>query len=171
MSEKVVVTNKKANFLYQIVEVLEAGVVLQGTEVKSLRMGRANLKDSYATIRNGEVVLCNMHISPYKQGNVFNHDPDRDRKLLLHKQEIKRLTGKIMERGMTLVPLKIYFKEGRAKIELGLGRGKSVVDRRKDIPADQNLFRQIRSGGPVAEREIQDARPPRRHPGAGREIF
>ena len=133
MSEKIVVTNKKARFLYEIIEVLEAGIVLQGTEVKSLRMGRANLKNSFATIRNGEVYLCNMHISPYEQGNIFNHDPERDRKLLLHKQEIKRFTGKVMERGMTLVPLKIYFNKGRAKIELGLAKGKSVYDRRKDI--------------------------------------
>ena len=133
MSEKIVILNKKARFLYEIIEVLEAGIVLQGTEVKSLRRGRANLKDSYATIREGEVVLCNMHISPYEQGSIFNHDPERERKLLLHKQEIKRLTGKIVERGMTLVPLKIYFKNGRAKIELGLARGKSAYDRRKDI--------------------------------------
>ena len=133
MPEKIVILNKKARFLYEILEVMEAGIELQGTEVKSLRNGRANLKDSYATIRGGEVWLCKMHISPYEQGNIFNHEPERERKLLLHKQEIKRLTGKVLERGMTLVPLKIYFKNGRAKVELGLARGKSFADRRKDI--------------------------------------
>lgn len=133
MAGKVVVTNKKARFQYEIVEVFEAGIVLQGTEVKSLRTGKANLQDSYATIKDGEVFLYNMHISPYEKGNIFNHDPNRVRKLLLHKLEIKRLTGKVLERGMTLVPVKIYFKNGRAKVELGLARGKSQVDKRKDI--------------------------------------
>jgi len=133
MGEKIVVTNKKARFQYEIIEVIEAGIVLHGTEVKSLRQGKANLQDSYATIKNGEVFLYNMHISPYERGNIFNHEPDRVRKLLLHKQEIKRLTGKVVERGMTLVPTKIYFKNGKAKVELGLARGKSQVDRRKDI--------------------------------------
>jgi SsrA-binding protein len=133
MSVKVVVTNKKARFLYEIIETFEAGIVLLGTEVKSLRLGKGNLQDSYATIKEGETFLYSMHISPYEQGNIYNHEPDRVRKLLLHKQEIKRLTGKVVERGMTLVPLKIYFKNGRAKVELGLARGKSLVDRRKDI--------------------------------------
>jgi SsrA-binding protein len=133
MNGKVVVTNKKARFQYEIVEVFEAGIVLQGTEVKSLRTGKANLQDSYATIKDGELFLFNMHISPYEKGNIFNHDPNRVRKLLLHKLEIKRLTGKVLERGMTLVPVKIYFKNGRAKVELGLARGKSQVDKRKDI--------------------------------------
>ena len=133
MSEKIVIVNKKARFLYEIIEVMEAGMVLQGTEVKSLRMGKANLKDSFATIKGGELFLCNMHISPYEKGNIFNHDPERERKLLLHKQEIKRLTGKVVEKGMTLVPLKIYFKNGRAKVELGLAKGKSSYDKRKDI--------------------------------------
>lgn len=133
MSQKIIVTNKKARFQYEIIEVLEAGLVLQGTEVKSLRLGKANLQDSYATIKDGEAFLYKMHISPYEQGNIFNHDPDRVRKLLLHKQEIKRLTGKVIERGMTLVPLKVYLKNGRVKIELGLARGKSLVDKRKDI--------------------------------------
>lgn len=128
-----VIVNRKARFLYDIIEVFEAGIVLQGTEVKSLRKGKANIKDSYATIVDGEVYLFNMHISPYEQGNMFNHDPDRTRKLLFHKYEIRRLTGKIVEKGMTLVPLKIYFKNSRAKIELGLARGKSTVDKRKDI--------------------------------------
>lgn len=133
MADKVVVTNKKARFQYEIIETFEAGMVLQGTEVKSLRQGKGNLLDSYATIEDGEMMLHNMHISPYDAGNIYNHDPDRIRKLLLHKQEIKRLTGKVLERGMTLVPLKIYFKNGKAKMELGLARGKSLVDKRKDI--------------------------------------
>jgi SsrA-binding protein len=133
MSGKVVVTNKKARFQYELVEFFEAGIVLQGTEVKSIRSGKANLQDSYATIKDEEVFLYNMHISPYEQGNIFNHEPTRVRKLLLHKQEIKRLSGKVLERGMTLIPVKIYFKNGRAKVELGLARGKSQVDKRKDI--------------------------------------
>jgi len=133
MGVKIVVTNKKARFLYEIIETLEAGLVLLGTEVKSLRLGKGNLQDSYATIKDGEMFLYNMHISAYEQGNIYNHEPDRVRKLLLHKQEIKRLTAKVVERGMTLVPLKIYFKNGRAKVELGLARGKSLVDKRKDI--------------------------------------
>ncbi|NOZ61802.1 MAG: SsrA-binding protein SmpB [Calditrichaeota bacterium] len=133
MGIKIVSVNRKARFLYEIVEEIEAGIVLQGTEVKSLRKGKVNIKDSYATVRDGEIYLVNMHISPYEQGNIFNHDPERERKLLLHKREIKRLIGKITERGMTLIPLKIYFKSGRAKIALGLAKGKSVVDRRRDI--------------------------------------
>ena len=133
MSGKVVVTNKKARFQYELVEFFEAGIVLQGTEVKAIRSGKANLQDSYATIKDEEVFLYNMHISPYEQGNIFNHEPTRVRKLLLHKQEIKRLSGKVLERGMTLIPVKIYFKNGRAKVELGLARGKSQVDKRKDI--------------------------------------
>lgn len=133
MAEKTVITNKKARFLFEIIETMEAGVVLQGTEVKSLRMGKGNIKDSYASIKDGELFMYNMHISPYEQGNIFNHEPERPRKLLVHKQEIKRLTGKVLEKGMTLVPLRIYFKNGRAKVELGLARGKSSFDRRKDI--------------------------------------
>lgn len=133
MGIKVITTNKKARFQYEIVEQIEAGIVLQGTEVKSLRLGKVNLKDSFATIKDGEAFLYNMHISPYEQGNIYNHDPERVRKLLLHRQEIKRLTGKVQEKGMTLVPLKIYFKEGRVKVELGLGRGKRFADRRQDI--------------------------------------
>ncbi|MDZ7331029.1 MAG: SsrA-binding protein SmpB [candidate division KSB1 bacterium] len=133
MSQKVTIANKKARFQYEILETFEAGIVLQGTEVKSLRLGKGNIQDSYATIKDGEAFIYNMHISPYEQGNIYNHDPDRIRKLLLHKQEIKRLTGKVLERGLTLVPLKIYFKKGKVKVELGLARGKSIVDRRKDI--------------------------------------
>lgn len=133
MGIKIVATNKQARFQYEIVDEFETGIVLRGTEVKSIRAGRVNFKDSYGMIKNGEVYIHNMHISPYEQGNIFNHDPLRVRKLLLHKHEIKRLTGKVQERGMTLVPLKIYFRNGRAKLELGLGRGKRTVDKRKDI--------------------------------------
>lgn len=133
MSEKLIATNRKARHDYIILETLEAGIALQGTEVKSLRAGRANLKDSYATIKDGEVWLFHVHISPYDHGSVFNHDPLRPRKLLLHRREIRRLTTKLQERGLTLVPLRMYFKKGRAKVELALARGKRHYDRREDI--------------------------------------
>ena len=126
-------SNRKAFHLYEILEKFETGIALQGTEVKSLRQGKASFKDAYARIRNGEVWLFNMHINPYDHGSAWNHDPLRMRKLLMHRYEIKRLLGKIEERGLTLVPLKIYFKNGRAKCELGLARGKKVFDKRKDI--------------------------------------
>jgi SsrA-binding protein len=133
MGIKIVHNNKKARFQYEIIEHVEAGIVLQGTEVKSLRLGKVSLVDSYATVKNGEAYVYNMHISHYEQGNIYNHETMRERKLLLHKHEIKRLGGKIQERGMTLVPLKVYFKNGRAKLELGLGKGKKTVDKRRDI--------------------------------------
>ncbi len=128
--EKVVCLNRKARHDYFIEDTLEAGIVLVGTEVKSLRDGRANLKDGYATINDGEVFLLNCHISPFTQANRFNHDPLRTRKLLLKKKQIKKLTGKIKERGYTLVPLKIYFKGKHAKVALGLGKGKRQYDKR-----------------------------------------
>jgi len=131
--EKTVVTNRKARHQYHILETIEAGIVLQGTEVKSLRQGKVNLGDAYAKIKDGEVWLVEMHISPYEQGNVFNHEPRRPRKLLLHKREIKRLLGKVQERGLTLIPLRIYFKRGKAKVELALAKGKRLYDRREDI--------------------------------------
>lgn len=140
---KIVATNRKARHDYEVLDTFEAGIVLQGTEVKSLRQGRANLKDSYATIKNGEVFLLNMHISPYEQGNVYNHDPTRTRKLLLHKSEINRLIGKVEEKGMTLIPLKVYFKRGKAKVELALARGKKLYDRRRDI-AKRDAERELR---------------------------
>lgn len=112
---------------------MEAGIVLKGTEVKSLRMGRANLKDSYAVIKDGEAFLLNAHISPYPQGNRFNPDPVRTRKLLLHRQEIRRLFGKTGERGYSMIPLAIYFKDGKAKIELALARGKKLFDKRETL--------------------------------------
>ncbi len=128
-----IIKNKKARFNYEIIETFEAGIVLHGTEVKSLRQKKVSIQESYAKIKNGEVFIVGLNISPYEMGNRFNHEPDRERKLLLHKQEIKRLTGKIQEKGLTLVPLKIYFKNGKAKIELGLGKGKANYDKRKTI--------------------------------------
>jgi SsrA-binding protein len=130
---KIVCQNKKARYDYEIIEVIEAGMVLLGTEVKSLRQGRANLKDSYARIREGELFLMQCHISPYTHAYYDNHEPDRVRKLLVHKREIKRLQGKTEEKGLTLVPLKIYFKDGKAKIELALARGKRSYDKRETL--------------------------------------
>lgn len=129
------IENRKARHDYHIEEVYEAGIELQGTEVKSLRAGKANLKDSFATVRNGEVFVHNMHISPYEQGNRFNHDPTRVRRLLLHKHEINKLIGATQQRGLTLVPLKIYFKNGRAKVALALAKGKKLYDKRDDMAA------------------------------------
>ncbi len=139
MSEgiKLVTTNKKAFHDYHIQEKLEAGMVLIGTEVKSLREGRCNLKDSYARIKNGEVWLIGMHISPYKNEGYVTHDPTRNRKLLLHKNEIKRLHRKVQEKGVTLVPLRVYFKSGWAKVELGLATGKHQYDKRQEIARRQ----------------------------------
>lgn len=130
---KVVCQNKKARYDYEIIEVIEAGMILLGTEVKSLRQGRANLKDSYARIKDGELFLMQCHISPYTHAYYDNHEPDRVRKLLVHKREIKRLQGKTQEKGLTLVPLKIYFKDGKAKVELALARGKRSYDKRETL--------------------------------------
>ena len=129
--DKNVCVNRKARYEYFIEESYEAGMVLRGSEVKSLRDGKANLKDSYARILKGEVFLLNAHISPYPAANQFNHEPDRTRKLLLHKKEIRRLTGKVKERGLTLIPLRLYFRDGKAKVELGLARGKKLYDKRE----------------------------------------
>jgi SsrA-binding protein len=131
--EKVVATNRKARHDYEILETYEAGLVLRGTEVKSLREGQVNFKDSYAAIDKGEAWLIGCHIAPYHHGTDANHDADRSRKLLLHRREISRLLGKTAERGLTLVPLRLYFKEGRAKLEIGLARGKKVYDKRASI--------------------------------------
>lgn len=146
--EKAVATNRKAFHDYFIEEKFEAGIVLQGTEVKSLREGRVNLQDSYASVREGEVFLHNCHISPYSHGNVMNHDPTRVRKLLLHKKEINKLMGKTQQKGLTLIPLRIYFsKRGHAKVELGLAKGKKLYDRRETIKA--------REAGREVERAIK----------------
>jgi SsrA-binding protein len=131
--EKVIATNRKAFHNFAILETFEAGLVLKGTEVKSLREAQVNFKDSYATIDNDEAWLVGCHISPYHHGSDANHDPDRKRKLLLHRREIARLLGKVAERGLTLVPLRLYFKGGRAKVELGLARGKKLHDKRAAI--------------------------------------
>ena len=131
--DRAIATNRRARHEYEILETLEAGLVLRGTEVKSLRAGLVNFKDSYATVRNGEVWLVGCHISPYSHGTDANHAPERDRKLLVHDREIKRRTGKIAERGLTLVPLKLYFKNGRAKLEVGLARGKKLHDKRSAL--------------------------------------
>jgi SsrA-binding protein len=128
--DRAIATNRRARHEYEILETVEAGLVLRGTEVKSLRDGLVNFKDSYASVRNGEGWLLGCHINPYSHGTDANHDPERDRKLLLHKREIARLSGKISERGLTLVPLRLYFKEGRAKVELGLARGRKLHDKR-----------------------------------------
>ena len=129
-SVKIACENRKARHDYFIHETYEAGIELQGTEVKSLRAGKANLRDSYAEIKDGELFVEHMHISPYEQGNIFNHEPLRPRRLLLHKREILKLFGKTREKGFTLVPLKIYFKKGRAKLELALASGKHNYDKR-----------------------------------------
>jgi SsrA-binding protein len=131
--EKLICANKRARRDYAIDETYEAGMVLVGTEVKALRQGKANLKDSYARIKGGEVFLVDSHISPYSHGNQFNHDPDRTRKLLMHKREIRKLYGKTRERGFTLIPLRMYFKDGKAKVEMGLGKGKKLYDKREDL--------------------------------------
>ena len=130
---KIACENRKARHDYFIHETYEAGIELQGTEVKSLRAGKANLKDSYGEIKNGEIFVQNMHISPYEQGNIFNHDALRPRKLLMHKYEIVKLISKTREKGFTLVPLKVYFKQGRAKVELALASGKHNYDKRRDL--------------------------------------
>lgn len=131
--EKLVASNRRAHHNFEILETHEAGLVLQGTEVKSLRQSRADLKESYARIDRTEAWLLGLHISPYAQGNRANHDPLRPRKLLLHRAELNRLLGKIMEKGLTLVPLRLYFKQGRAKVELGLARGRKTLDKRHAI--------------------------------------
>jgi SsrA-binding protein len=131
--DKLISHNRKARHDYHIDETFEAGIVLTGTEVKSVRATRVNLKDSYARVERNELFLYNMHISPYEQGNRFNHEPLRIRKLLMHKGEIGRLAGKVKEKGYTLVPLKIYLKRGLIKVELGLGRGKKSYDKRQTI--------------------------------------
>lgn len=127
------INNRKAKYDYQIFETIESGIVLTGTEIKSIRQGKANLKDSYATIKNGEAILLNMHISPYEEGNIFNHEETRTRKLLLHKKEILKLHDKIRLEGFTLVPLKLYFKKNKAKILLGVAKGKKTYDKRETI--------------------------------------
>lgn len=131
--EKNITVNRKAQHEYFIIQTFEAGIVLKGTEVKSLREGKVNLVDSYATIKNGEVWLISAHISEYRQGNINNHNPTRDRKLLLNKSEIRKLIGKTKEKGLTLIPLRLYFLKGKVKVELALAKGKKSYDKRETI--------------------------------------
>ncbi len=142
---KIICVNRKARFDYTISETVEAGLVLQGTEVKSLRDGKADLKDAYADVQEGEVFLLHAHIDQYEKASRFNHDPVRPRKLLLHKHEIRRLIGKTQERGLTLIPMRMYFANGKAKVELGLAKGKKHYDKREDVKRR------------TAERDIQRA--------------
>lgn len=130
---RLVCQNKKAYHDFEILETVEAGIVLLGTEVKALREGRANLKDSYAKVKKGEVFVYGLHISPYSHASYDNHDPERVRKLLLHNYEIKRMTGKTQERGFSLIPLKVYFSKGKVKVEIALARGKKLYDKRESI--------------------------------------
>lgn len=130
---KLIAQNKKARHDYTIIDTLEAGIVLQGTEIKSIRNARINLKDGFVRVRNGEAFLYNVHISPYEQGNLFNHDPLRTRKLLLHRKQIDRLYGEMKSAGMTVVPLKVYLKDGFAKVLIGLAKGKKEYDKRETL--------------------------------------
>jgi SsrA-binding protein len=132
-SEKIIAQNKTARINYHIEDTFEAGIVLLGTEVKALREGKANMKDCYAVVKDGEVFVHDMHISPYSHGNRQNHDPLRVRKLLFHKTEIKRLYGKSREKGLALIPLKLYFRSGKVKVEIGVGRGKKLYDKRESL--------------------------------------
>ncbi len=148
-AERLIASNKKAFHDYHILDKLEAGLVLVGTEVKSARQGRVNLKDSYALVREGEAFLLNCHISPYSHGNRENHDPTRTRKLLLHHKEIRKLIGKTQEKGLTVVPLRMYFRRGRIKVELGIARGKKLFDkreteRRKDLDREARAAVKLR---------------------------
>jgi SsrA-binding protein len=145
---KLIAANRRARHEYHLLERFEAGLVLTGTEVKSLRQGNATIDRAYADVRDGQVWLVGAHISPYEQASLGSHDPDRDRKLLLHRREIASLIGKVKERGLTLVPTQLYFKNGRAKIELALARGKEQRDKRRDIAkrdADRQIERALKS--------------------------
>ena len=147
MSIKIIAANKKAYHDYTILETYEAGISLVGTEVKSLREGKANLKDSYVLVKEGQAFLLNCHISPYSHGNINNHEPLRTRKLLLHKKEIEKLWGRIREAGLTVVPLKLYFSKGKAKLEIGLAKGKRQYEKReatKKKEADRDIQRHLK---------------------------
>ena len=133
MDNKIIAKNPVAYHNYSIENTIEAGIVLTGTEIKSIRKGKANLKDSYANIKNGEAYIYGMHISPYEHGNIFNKDPLRDRKLLLNKNEINKLIGLIKQKGYSLIPISLYFKGNFVKLELGIGKGKKLFDKREDI--------------------------------------
>jgi SsrA-binding protein len=140
--QKLIAENRKARHEYQLLDRLEAGLVLTGSEVKSLRQGRAELRRSFADLRDGELWLVGSHIAPYDEAGDRNHDPDRDRKLLVHRRELASLIGKVQERGFTLVPTRLYFKNGRAKVEIALAKGKDVRDKRRDI-AKRDMNREV----------------------------
>lgn len=147
MGTKTIATNRRARFNYQITETYEAGIVLLGSEVKSLRAGHADLKDSYASVRGGEMWLIGLRISPYEYARDGGHEPERERKLLLHKREIEKIGAKLAEKGLSLVPMNLYFKEGRVKVELGLGKGKTQRDKRETLrrrQADREMQRAMR---------------------------
>lgn len=139
---KLIAQNKKARHDYAVLDTMEAGMVLQGTEIKSIRNSRINLKDGFVRVRNGEAFLYNVHISPYEQGNIFNHDPLRTRKLLLHKKQIARLVGETKNTGITIVPLKVYIRDGYAKVLIGIAKGKKQYDKREDLKR-KDVDRQI----------------------------
>ena len=148
---KVIADNRKARFEYEILETFETGIELKGTEVKSIRAGRVNLGDGFANLRNGEVILMNVHVSPHNTtSNYFNHDPRRPRRLLMHRAEIRRLVGKVEQQGLTLIPLKLYLKRGWVKVLLGLARGKRLHDKREDLKRKQDkrdMARAMKRGG------------------------
>lgn len=156
MGEKLITTNRRVGRDYQVLDKVEAGIALMGTEVKTLRVtGGITLKDSYADIERGEMFLVNAHITPYEQGNIHNHDPERPRKLLLHKREILRLAQRVEEKGFTLIPLRVYFKQGRVKVEIGVCKGKHSFDKREDIKkrdSDREMDRVLKQvrRGPVS---------------------
>lgn len=133
MGEKTIVQNRRARHEYHILEHHEAGIELQGTEVKSLREGHITLKDSYADVEEGEMFLVGVHINPYEQGNIYNHEPERTRRLLMHKREILKLGARVAEKGLTLIPLRLYFKDGRVKVEIALCQGKHTIDKRETL--------------------------------------
>jgi SsrA-binding protein len=146
--EKLIAKNPTARHNYTITDTFEAGIVLTGTEIKSIRNGKVNIKDTYVIIKNGEAFVLGMHISPYEQGNIFNKDPLRDRKLLLHKREIFKLLGMIKQKQISLVPLKIYFKDSKIKMEVGIGKGKKLYDKREDMAkkdADMKIKRALKN--------------------------
>ncbi|MEI7812980.1 MAG: SsrA-binding protein SmpB [Ignavibacteria bacterium] len=144
--EKDITVNRKARYEYTIIQTYEAGIVLQGTEVKAIRQGKASLTDSYAALKDGEMWLFNAHISVYDQGSINNHEPLRIRKLLLNKSEIRKLIGKVKEKGLTLVPLRLYFKAGKIKLQIALAKGKKIYDKREDI-AKRDFQREQQRGG------------------------
>ena len=144
----VIAKNPTARHNYNIIDTIETGIVLSGTEIKSIRAGKANIKNSYAIIKNGEVFIIDMHISPYEHGNIYNKNPLRDRKLLLNKKEINKLVGLVKQQGVTLVPISLYFKKSFVKIELGIGKGKNLYDKRQDIAkkdAQMAIMRELKN--------------------------